>query len=113
MRPIMFLMVLALAGCAGSHYVRPGGTNEAFQRDAARCRMAMNGLAQYRSAPLPQSYTATTTASGGIATTTVGPTGSSAGGQALMNASDELYNVGAREQVYEDCLMAEGWTKAR
>lgn len=104
---------LALAGCGGATYGRPGATKEAFQRDAARCRMAMNGVAQTRSTPPPQAYNSQSVTSGRVTTTTTTPSPSTTVANNLSSTSDNLFDIAMRENIYENCLRAEGWVRVK
>lgn len=80
----------ALSGCVGpTYYYRDGGTNEALQRDTARCR---NQAAMLPVTPAP-------------------PASEDGAGLGTLGAG--LTNLANREQYLHDCMRAQGWVKVQ
>ena len=88
---LILLSMSLLTGCAAprpTYWVKPGGTEQEFNRTSAQCRMQAAGVAP--------------TSRDGLLTST-------AGGNLAM-AGRDLQDAAASLGFMQDCLVAAGWS---
>lgn len=88
---LIVISMSLLAGCAApkpTYWIKPGGTEQEFNRTSAQCRMQAAGLV-----PASREGLSTNTASGNV-----------------TSAGRDLQDAAASLGFVQDCLVAAGWS---